>query len=249
MGQTRSLAAAQTIPVRGDVDANVERHTRLVCVAAELDAQILVFPELSLTGYELDLADDLAFSEEDARLDPLVEMASAHRMTLVVGAPVRTGAGLHIGAFIVSPGGGVELYTKQHLGTGEENLQPGDRNPLVQLGRGPAAVAVCADANHASHPKDAAARGASSYLVSTFIAPTDLEKKTASLSGYAARHSMVVVFANYGGPSGGLASGGASAIWSESGELLAQLDGIGAGVVAAAQSDGSWSATTTMFQG
>jgi predicted amidohydrolase len=41
---------------------------RLVHAAAKEHAEILVFPELSLTGYELDLADGLAFSPDDARL-------------------------------------------------------------------------------------------------------------------------------------------------------------------------------------
>lgn len=50
---TRSIAAAQTIPVRGDVDANLKQHVRLVRAAAAEQAQVLVFPELSLTGYEL----------------------------------------------------------------------------------------------------------------------------------------------------------------------------------------------------
>jgi predicted amidohydrolase len=63
----RSIAAAQTVPIRGDVDANLESHVRLVRVAAEERARVLVFPELSLTGYELDLAAGLAFAENDPR--------------------------------------------------------------------------------------------------------------------------------------------------------------------------------------
>jgi len=89
MTVARSLAAAQTIPRRGDVDANLEGHIRLIHAAAEGRARLLVFPELSLTGYELDLADALAFSERDPRLAPLIELAASCNMTLVVGAPVR----------------------------------------------------------------------------------------------------------------------------------------------------------------
>jgi hypothetical protein len=92
MPPARSIAAAQTIPIRGDVDANVERHLRLVHIAAAERAQVLVFPELSLTGYELDLAADLAFSPRDLRLTPLVEAAAASSVTLIVGAPVRMGS-------------------------------------------------------------------------------------------------------------------------------------------------------------
>ena len=72
---------------------------------------MLVFPELSLTGYELDLVTGLAFTESDPRLAPLLAAASSCSMTLVVGAPVDVGSRLHLGAFILSPGGGIEIYT------------------------------------------------------------------------------------------------------------------------------------------
>ena len=260
--RVRSIAAAQTISTRGNVDANLEQHARLVHAAAEEQAQVLVFPELSLTGYELDLANDLAFSQSDPRLAPLTELAFVHRMTLIVGAPVRIGSCLHIGAFIVSPDRTVGLYTKHHLGAFSANggsdgvpapeetvFHPGNRNPLIRFGGNTAAVAVCADTSRPSHAQRAADRGARTYLASMFVIPSDLMVETANLSAYAVRHSMAVVFANYGGPSGGLGSGGGSAIWSEKGELLAQLDRIGTGVTVAMECDARWRAKTVMLGG
>ena len=93
-----TIGAAQPEPSRGDVAENLERHVRLVRLAAKHEVQALVFPELSLTGYELDLAERLAFSESDSRLESLRKAASDHRMVVVVGAPVRLSSGLHIGA-------------------------------------------------------------------------------------------------------------------------------------------------------
>ena len=97
MTQSRSVsvAVAQTCPVKGDVQTNLEEHVRLVDIAASSGAQLVVFPELSLTGYELELARDLAFSENDPRLGPLLEASSSSSVTLVVGAPVRIGHQMH----------------------------------------------------------------------------------------------------------------------------------------------------------
>lgn len=53
MTRSRSIAVAQTCPVAGDVQANLDEHLRLARLAAEEGAQVVVFPELSLTGYEL----------------------------------------------------------------------------------------------------------------------------------------------------------------------------------------------------
>jgi NAD+ synthase (glutamine-hydrolysing) len=82
-----------------------------------------------------------------------------------------------------------------------------------------------------------------------FFTPPELEREAARLRTYAVRHSMTVVLANYGGPSGGLASAGGSAIWSEKGALLVQLDGIGSGIAIAIEGEAGWRAKAVMLGG
>src|SRR5262249_12250098 len=166
----------------------------------------------------------------------------------------------HIGAFILAEDRTVRLYTKHHLGAFPPNascdgivppaeatvFHAGDRNPLVALDGSTAAVAVCGDAARASHPENAAARGATTYLASVFIIPSQFARETANLALHAVRHAMVVAMANYGGPSGGLASAGRSTIWSERGERLVELDATGAGVAVAIESSGGWRCRAVM---
>jgi predicted amidohydrolase len=242
-----ALAAAQTTPVRGDVAANVEQHLLLAERAAAAGAGLVLFPELSLTGYELDLAEELAFDERDPRLAPLVGAARRLGATLVVGAPIRLGDRVHLAAFVLEPDGSIGIYTKRRLGAfgPEANpggsvppaeatvFAPGDRDPLVRIGDATAAIAICADVGDPAHAATAAARGASVYLASMFMIPQDSEAETRRLGGYANRHGMSVVLANHGGPTGGLPSAGGTAIWSDRGELLGQLDPSGAGWLAA----------------
>jgi predicted amidohydrolase len=256
----RSLAVAQTCPVEGDVKANLEEHQQLAQLAATHGADLVLFPELSLTGYEIGLARSLAFSERDPRLSPLLETASSASITLVVGAPARIGSRLHIGAFILLPDGRIDLYTKQRLGAFPPSagcdgavppaeatvFQPGERNPLIRYGDDMAAVAVCADIGRPSHPEQAAGRGAKTYLASMFVIPSEYEKEAAKLRRYAAQHAMVVACANYGCRSGGLAAAGRSAIWSDTGELLVQLAASGSGVAVATATERGWRAEAMM---
>src|SRR6188472_4663083 len=100
-----SIGVAQTCPIRGDVEANVAEHLRCVRLAAKHGVSLLVFPELSLTGYELALAAERAFTVDDPRLEPLREAARSQALTLVVGAPLRVDDRLHIGALVLSPDG------------------------------------------------------------------------------------------------------------------------------------------------
>src|SRR5262245_25123573 len=261
MTHSRSIAVAQTCPVKGDVQANLEEHVRLARLAAAEGAQIIVFPELSLTGYELGLASGLAFSEDDPRLASLLDAASALSMPLIVGAPVQIGPRHHIGAFILLPDRRVELYTKHFLGAFPASascdgivppaeatvFQPGDRNPLIRFDGGLAAVAVCADIGRSSHPQQAADRGARSYLASMFVIPSEFEGEVAKLRRYAVQHAMMVALANFGRPSGGLASAGRSAIWSETGELLVQLGANGAGVAVVTETEQGRRTRTVML--
>jgi len=250
----RTLAVGQTVPVRGDVAANVAQHVRLAEVAAREQARLVVFPELSLTGYEIELAGELAFSVDDGRLAPIQDAARSLTITCVVGAPVRLGSQLFIGAFILFPDRSVDLYTKHHLGAfpagascdgtvppGEATVfSPGDRNPLISFDHTLAAVAVCADASHPSHPQRAAHQGATVYLASMFVIPSDFDAATASLTSHAEKHAMVVAFANFGGRSGGMASAGASTLWSETGKIIARLESAGPGVAIARETSEGW---------
>ncbi len=252
----RALAAAQTVPVRGDVAANMAEHLRLARLAADERAEVVVFPELSLIGYELDLAADLAFSENDARLTPLVSLASAKSITLIVGAPIRMASRLHLGAFIIEPDGTIEVHTKRHLGAfapdvnpggnippAEETVfEPGTAIPLLQLGSMTAALAICAESLRPSHAREAAERGANTYLSGHFSIPLDVELRHTVLRAHAVKHGMAIVFATYGGPTGGLPASGRSAIWSPTGELLTQLEPSGSGLAVAIQRDTSWQA-------
>lgn len=264
MPSRRILAAAQTVPIPGDVAANLDQHLRLVRAAAGERPQVLVFPELSLTGYEPGLAAGLACGPGDPRLAPLVDAARTHGTTLVVGAPVRLGARLHIGALLLLPDGSVDVYTKQHLGAFPPEVgrlapdgrvppaegtvfAPGDRNPLVQLGAHSAAVAICADVGRPAHAEAAAARGAATYLASMFAIPGELERDRARLRDYAVRHSLAVVLANYGGRTGGLPAGGGSAIWSPQGEVIAALGPDGIGVVLAREEAQGFRGTTMVL--
>lgn len=235
------LAAAQTVPRAGDVPANLAQHVALAHQAADQGAALVLFPELSLTGYELERAQELAFTLDDGRLDPLRALARDRQIQLVVGAPLTLGGRLHLAALIVGPAD-VRAYTKRHLGAFPADLAPrvpppepsvfaaGDLDPLIHVDGRAAALAICADVNQPAHAQRAAAR-ASIYLASMFVVPQDVAGDHATLQRRARTHAMTVVQANFGGPTGGLPAGGCSAAWGPDGRLLGQLPAAGAGVL------------------
>lgn len=238
-----TLAAAQTFSIPGDVAANIQRHLVMMQAAAEHGVQWLVFPELSLTGYEPFLAADLAIAPESDVLAPLREMARELRLTAVVGMPVRLApqAGVLIGALVLGADGSIGVYTKQHLHSGEElAFTAGQGGEILDWESERIALAVCADFSHASHPRLAAASGATVYAAGVLVSEGGYAADSALLQGYASEHGMLVLMANHGGPSGGWTCAGRSAVWTADGNLLAAAPGVGEALVIARREGGLW---------
>src|SRR5688572_14357462 len=114
------IAAAQIRSFAQDTEANIGNHIRMIELAAKQEVSLIVFPEMSLTGYELELAEFMAFDKNDQRLTVFIEMAVQNKMMIVVGAPIKIGGELYIGSFIFAPDATAHIYTKQYLHTGEE---------------------------------------------------------------------------------------------------------------------------------
>ncbi len=63
------ICVAQTRPSKGDIQSNIERHKKLIDLAVANGANIAVFPELSITGYEPERAKELATIPDDRRFE------------------------------------------------------------------------------------------------------------------------------------------------------------------------------------
>jgi len=231
---TPTLAAAQSVSLAGDLAANLRTHLNFIAAAADAGVELLLFPELSLTGYEPTLAAALTLEGTDARLRP----CRVAGLTAVVGAPIQGLTGLQIGALILGADGSCRVHTKEYLHPGEvPPFVPGHGGDLLEVRGLKAALAICADSNHEAHADGAHARGADLYLASAVIGPTGYPADSARLAGHARRLGMLVLLANHGAPTGGYACVGRSAFWQADGGCLV---GDGPCLVIVRQVAGAW---------
>ena len=239
------FAAAQTVVARGDIAANVARHVVLAAMAARHGARFILFPELSLTGYEPTLAGELALAHDDERLAPLRDTARCEGIVIVAGAPLGNDAALPlIAALTFLPDGTTHVYTKQHLHDGEEAaFACGQGGAPLDVDGTQVALAVCAEIGHASHAAAAAQSGAQLYAASVLVSENGHAADAALLQGHAATHGLPVLMANHGGPSGGWECAGRSAVWDETGTLVAAAPGGGECLLMARRFVGQWEAT------
>lgn len=238
-----TLAAAQFIATPRDVQHNVRRHVRLASLAADHGAQLVVFPELSLTSYDLQVTRDDALAPDDSRLRPLAQIARERDVIVVAGAPLAGPDGLCIGAIVYHPDGRATTYLKQYpTATEQTAFVPGPGGATLPLDSELVGLAICADVTHAEHARDAASRGATVYAAGALFSVEDYPTDAAHLRSRATDHAMLVLLANYGAPAGGYVSAGRSAAWSTSGDLLASAPPDGEALVLAERTHAGWTA-------
>src|SRR5260221_14402874 len=115
--QPLRIALAQVAPRLGDLDANLARHHALIAEARAAGAGLVVFPELGLTGYQLqDLAAEVAMRLDDPRLARLA--AVTHGLSAIVSFVEEAGDHrLFIAAALLEDGQVRHVHRKVFLPT------------------------------------------------------------------------------------------------------------------------------------
>jgi len=155
---TLRIGLGQLAPRLGVLDANLDKHRAVIADARAQGVQLLVFPELGLTGYLLqDLNAEVAMRRDDERLVALAR--EAHGMSIVVGFVERSDdEQLYIAAALLENGRVNYVYRKSYLpnyglfderrffGAGSQ-LRAVDSNLGVRLG-----LCICEDFWHLPVP-------------------------------------------------------------------------------------------------
>ncbi len=220
------LAAAQTRSNLDDIKLNLIDHYKLTDLASSKGVDLIMFPEMSLTGYQRDKALSMAFTKNDSRLDELRKLSVDKNIIVIAGAPILLNNDLYIGAFIIKPDNSISIYTKQFLHDGEEVFfKPSfDYNPIIELDNERISMAICADIINPLHAENSYKNKISIYLASIFFIPNGIPEAYKNLSNYAEKYSMNVLMSNYTGKSWGMDSGGKSGFWNSEGKLITNLN-------------------------
>jgi predicted amidohydrolase len=215
MRQRLSLAVAQPRCVAHGVSSNAVAHAEAVRAA---DARVVVFPEMSLTGYELDAA---SVSPDDRRLAPIVAACAAHGTLALVGAPVP---GPRIGVLAVDGDGARVAYGKVRLHSSEAvRFVPGEP-AVLEVDGWRLGLAVCRDTGVPGHAARTAALGIDGYVAGVVHADHEAEVHGERARRVAADHGVRVATAAFAGPTGGGfdRTSGRSGIWSAAGDPIAE---------------------------
>ncbi|MEU7895194.1 carbon-nitrogen hydrolase family protein [Nonomuraea sp. NPDC049152] len=220
------VAVAQISAEPGDVRANARSAAALVHSAADAGARLLLFPELSLVGYDLSLLTDPSswVSENDPRLDVIRQAVQERGVTTVVGAAYRWPDDTKwIASLVMRPDGEIHVHGKRNLhGLERSMFQPAGKGPLLDIDGWRVALAICYDAGVPTHAEDAARDGADVYAASALYTQAEERRIDVHFAARAMDHRMFAVVANYAGTGAGWESCGGSGLWHPDGRRLTQ---------------------------
>ncbi|WP_367847064.1 carbon-nitrogen hydrolase family protein [Rhodoferax sp. WC2427] len=222
------LALLQCPSLPLDVPANLARLERFAAQAAAAGAQLLVTPEMFLTGYNIGgpAAAALAEPSDGPRAQAVAAIARQHQIGIVFGHPEHNGGAVFNAAQCIDAQGyTLGRYRKTQLfgdlDRGMFSPGPGDE-PLFDLHGWRLGLLVCYDVEFPENTRRLALQGADLIVV-----------PTANMEGFdfvaqhlvptrAYENQLYLAYANFCGPEGGLAYNGLSCVAAPNGAGLVQ---------------------------
>ena len=227
----------QMAPVLGDLKANFDLHRRATDWAVRQKAQLLIFPELSLTGYLVrGMAPDVAMRSDDSRLETLAK--SAGPLALLVGFVEKAPDGQFFNSAAFLKDGAVRAVQRKimlpNYGIFEERrfLASGNRIEPMDTPWGRMGVMICYDALQpavAYLHQQAGAR----ILVTISVSPARAIGPDGAMGGrevfriaqraHARLLGMITIFVNRVGSEEGLTFWGGSEVLDPMGNSICEL--------------------------
>ncbi len=233
-----SIALSQMNTVLGNVSRNLEKHLAIIQQAQSQGAELLIFPELSLTGYVLqDLVPTVACHPraDDPVFRPLLE--ASRRLDLVVGFVEEDARNrFYIASAYLSRGEVLHVHHKVYLptyGMFDEGrfFAWGDTVQAFDTRFGRAGMLICEDFWHASPPYLLWLDGADLFLLMSASPGRGLSSEPVLesarwvnhiLRAYSSLYTSFVAHTNRVGYEDGLNFWGGATVYDPNGDLVVQ---------------------------
>ncbi len=227
------IAIAQYKPILGEIEKNIEKHKKIIEEAIDNNAKLIIFPELSLTGYLLkDLVYDMAIEQNNPIFKPFKELSK--KIDIIIGFVEKGEDKLIYNSLLYfSKGDLLNNYRKLRLpnfGMFEEKrfFKAGEKIKLFKTDYGKVGTLICRDFLFPSLAYTLFYKGAD-FLISISNSPLrGIESEDYQSQAmwedagkvYSRFFSMYVVYVNRVGFEDGLGFAGGSFISNPDGKIV-----------------------------
>ncbi|MFZ4455287.1 MAG: carbon-nitrogen hydrolase family protein [Bacteroidales bacterium] len=226
------IAVAQTRSIKGDISTNIKTHKKLIDLAISYKVDTIFFPELSITGYEPELAKELVTNQDDKEFDNFQEISNKNRITIGLGMPTKSNSGIKISMIIFQPDTPRQTYSKQKLHSEESPyFVNGEEQIILTIDNKKIAPAICYESLQTDHSDNAKKLGADIYVASVAKSQNGINKAMTHYPAVAKKFSIPVLMSNCVGFCDNFESVGQSSVWTKQGNLVGQLDDKNEGIL------------------
>lgn len=217
------ISLAQVQPKYGDVSYNLASQETFIRQAAALGSEMILFPELSITGYEPTLAGKLATRVDDERFQVFQELADQLHITIITSAPLQSTEGITISLLIYQTGTSPQVYSKQYLHSDEEPYFVAEKCNYTLESESKIGLAICYELSVDEHIQSYLQEGLDLYMTSAAKTEKGCKDGHERLSKLASQYNIMTLFVNCVGPCDGVNCSGQSAAWNRHGNQIGIL--------------------------
>lgn len=218
------ICIVQAKALIGHIQKNIENHLAFIERAIARNSDLVIFPELSITGYEPELAKELSTKAEDKRFAPFQRLSDENEIIIGVGMPIKAPDGVTISMLIFQPFKTRLVYSKRLLHPDElPFFISGTDQPLLNVKGKIIALGICYETLQREHFIRAKEHHADVYVASVSKPDKGTEKAYVHFPSMAKEFEMVVLMANSVGFCDNFLSNGLSSVWSSKGKRIEQL--------------------------
>lgn len=226
------ICIAQTKPFKGNIHKNMDNHLEFINRAIELNSDVIVFPELSITGYEPKLAKELTTDVNDTIFNPFQKTSDKSGITIGVGMPTKSAEGIYISMLVFQPHQKRIVYSKQILHADElPYFICGNSQTILHIKNKKIAFGICYETLQREHFINAKQKGADIYIASVAKSAEGVKKAYTHFPKMASEFNTPILMSNCVGFCDNFMSIGHSAVWNKNGKLINQLDGENQGLL------------------
>ncbi len=226
------ICIAQTHSLKGKVSENLQNHLLIIERAIELKSDLVVFPELSITGYVPELAKEFATDVKNNIFNPFQELSDKNKITIGIGMPTNSANGINISMLIFQPNKERDFYSKQILHSDElPYFTCGTNQIFLNIKEKKIAIGICYETLQRDHFVNAVQNGADIYIASVAKPKGGIEKAYLHFPKIADEFKTPILMSNCVGYCDNFMSVGKSAIWNKNGKLIEQLDDENQGIL------------------
>lgn len=213
------IALAQISSIPGALSENLSKHLDYIKKAQAAEADLVIFPELSISSYGTRHA--MEWAQEIQHLDwgPVQDLVNKASTAAAIGVPHIGERGIEIALYIFRPNEARDYYAKQMLHDDEKPyFVGGQRSNVLALKGRKIGLGICYESLQERHLQKALDQGAEVYVASQAKDQAGLLKAHAYFKAMSAKYKVACLMVNAVGPCADFLCDGESGIFKPKGE-------------------------------